>query len=218
MKRFHVKLKGLTPYMQHRMDDAKLDAWEQSRGQIIERPDVDHADAVRAMFHAHIDASGHTFVPADQIRLALVTGGTYLKSKVGTKAKSMKGIVAAMFMVYPDQVPIVPYDLIDKRSAVNRAIKGRVMVVRPKWSAGWEIEFELQIGEQSVTKQTVKDLLEVTGNYVGIGSYRPTNNGNFGRFEIIELQELNAPTTTGRERNDISTSSVGKEVEEEEVA
>lgn len=40
MKKYKVKIKGLTPYMQHRMDDVKLDAWEKLRGPIHERDDV----------------------------------------------------------------------------------------------------------------------------------------------------------------------------------
>lgn len=38
MKAYRIKLKGLTPYMQHRMDDKKLDEWEKQRGPIMERP------------------------------------------------------------------------------------------------------------------------------------------------------------------------------------
>ncbi len=51
MKQFKIKIAGLTPYLQHRMDDLKLEAWEKNRGLIIERSDIAHEDLVRAEFH-----------------------------------------------------------------------------------------------------------------------------------------------------------------------
>ena len=62
--KYRVKIEGLTPYMQHRMDDQKLEAWEKNRNQIIERPDVGHEDLVRAEFHAYRNKEGKLFLPS----------------------------------------------------------------------------------------------------------------------------------------------------------
>lgn len=191
MQTFNIKIKGLTPYMQHRMDDQKLEAWEKKRGPIHERPEVSHEDALRAEYHCYRNADGKCFIPADQIRGALISAGSYVKSKVGGRSKSMKIIVAAMFMIEPEQVLIPDYDAIDKRSAVNRNIKGRVIVIRPKWST-WEAEFTLNVYEDTITQETIEQLFEYAGNLVGIGSFRPTNNGLFGRFKLESLR-LNQP-------------------------
>jgi stress response protein YsnF len=51
MKKYKVIIEGVTPYMQHRMDDQKLEAWEKQRGPIHERPDVAHETTVRAEYH-----------------------------------------------------------------------------------------------------------------------------------------------------------------------
>lgn len=185
--KYQVTIKGLTPYMQHRMDDQKLEQWEKNRKHIIERPEVSHEDAVRAEYHCYRNTDGKCFIPADQLRMALINGGGYLKSKVGAKTKSMKSIIAAMFMVAPEEILLPDYDLIDKRSAVNRNIKARVITVRPKWSE-WQVTFTMEVGEKSITRETITELISTTGNYVGIGSYRPTNNGSFGRFELIDLK------------------------------
>jgi hypothetical protein len=191
MKKFKVKIKGITPYMQHRMDDQKLEQWEKSRKHIIERPEVAKEDAVRAEYHCYRDEHDRCFIPAEQIRSALIGGGTFLKSKVGTRTKSMKGIVAAMFMVNPENIIMPDYDAIDKRSAVNKNVKARVITIRPKWTK-WEASFILEVGENSITKETIIDLINSTGNYVGIGSFRPTNNGYFGRFQLDSIEEVAA--------------------------
>lgn len=189
MKQYNVKIKGVTPYMQHRMDDQKLEAWEKNRGHIHERPDIAHTDVVRAEFHCYRNNNGCCYIPSDQIRGSLINAGSYVKAKVGGRSKSMKQIVAAMFMVYPEQIVLPDYDVIDKRSGVNHKVKARIITIRPRWN-NWEAEFTLEISERSITTETVKSILEYAGDYVGIGSFRPTHNGMFGRFELVSIEEV----------------------------
>src|SRR6478735_501068 len=116
MKQFKIKIKGLTPYMQHRMDDEKLEVWEKKRGKIMERPEVSQEDATRAEYHCFRNSEGKCYIPADHLRGCLINAGTYMKAKVGGKSKSMKVIVAATFVPTPDQILLPDYDAIDKRS------------------------------------------------------------------------------------------------------
>lgn len=186
MKTYNVKIKGVTPYMQHRMDDLKLEAWEKDRGLIMERTDISREDLVRAEYHCYRNPQGKCFLPADQLRGSFITAGSAVKAKVGGRSKSMKQVVAAMFMVTPDEILLPDFDVIDKRSAVNRNIKARIIVIRPKWLT-WEASFELNVMNDTITKETVKSVIEYAGDYVGIGSFRPTNNGMFGRFQLIDI-------------------------------
>ncbi len=179
--------------MQHRMDDIKLEAWEKLRGKIMERPEVSHEDAVRAEYHCYRNPQGQCYIPSDQIRGALIGAGTYMKAKVGGRSKSMKTLVAATFVPNEEQIIIPDYDAVDKRSAVNRNIKARIIVIRPKWTT-WEAEFTLNIHEDTITAETVKELLTYAGAYVGIGSFRPTNNGMFGRFEVVAALAKTEPS------------------------
>lgn len=192
MKSFKIKIEGLTPYMQHRMDTTKLEEWEKKRGLIMERAEVSQEDAVRAEFHCYRNSEGKCFIPSDQLKGSFINAGSYVKSKVGGRSKSMKQIVAAMFNVIPEQILIPDYDAIDKRSAVNRNVKARIVAIRPKWTT-WSLEFTLEVGENSITTETIRSIIEYAGNYVGIGSFRPTNNGMFGRFELTSIEEIKTP-------------------------
>lgn len=186
MKKYKIKIDGVTPYMQHRMDDIKLDQWEKVRGPIHERPEVSHEDAVRAEYHCYRSADGPCYIPADHLRGAFIAAGSFVKAKVGGRSKSMKTIVAAMFTISPDEIHLPEYDTIDKRSAVNRNVKARVIVVRPKWTQ-WGASFTLIVDEDSITTQTITQIIEYAGKYVGIGSFRPVNNGLFGRFNLDSI-------------------------------
>lgn len=189
MKSYQLTLKSLSPYMQHRMDDISLSEWEKCRKQIIERPEISQADVHRAEYHSYRTQEGLCYIPAEHFRQSLINAGTYMKSKVGARSKSMKTIVAATFMIAPDEILIPDWDIIDKRSAVNKNIKGRVMVIRPKWTE-WEVSVTMNCSESTITKETIQQLFEYAGNYVGIGSFRPTNNGLFGRFEVLSISSL----------------------------
>lgn len=183
MKQFNITIEGLTPYMQHRMDDQKLEDWEKKRGKIMERPEVSQQDATRAEYHCYRNEEGKCYIPADQIRGSLIAAGSYMKAKMGGRSKSMKVIVAATFVPTPDQILMPDYDAIDKRSGVNRNVKARIIVIRPKWTK-WEANFVLNVYEDTITESTVRELVNYAGSYVGIGSFRPTNNGMFGRFKM----------------------------------
>lgn len=190
MKKYKVKIKGVTPYMQHRMDDVKLEEWEKDRGRIIERDDVNQEDLVRATFHMYLDDKNKPYMPGEHLRGSFINAGAFIKSKVGNSKKSMKNVVAGMFYIKPEQIPLPEKDwIIDKRSAVNRNIKARIITIRPKWEK-WEVTFTLEVDNDTITDQTVKKIIEYAGQYVGIGSFRPQNNGMFGRFNIVKFENI----------------------------
>jgi len=162
MKKYKVKIKGVTPYMQKRMDDAELEEWEKKRGKIIERKDISDSDYKRALFHSHIDDDGNHYVPSEQLEGSMINAGAFMKAKVGNSRKSMKNIVAAMFSVYPINIPILEDWAIDKRSGVNRNIRGRVILIRPKWKE-WKLDFEIHVDNDTITDETVKEILIYAG-------------------------------------------------------
>ena len=188
MKEFKVTIEGVTPYMQHRMDDLKLEDWEKNRKLIIERDDIAKADAIRAEFHSYNDKDGF-FIPSEHLVGSFINAGALVKSKVGNGKKSMKNIVAGMFSIKEPKLRLSKDYEIDKRSAVNRNIKARIIVVRPKWNT-WESTFTLQVDNDTITKETVEQIITYAGQYIGIGSFRPTNNGRFGRFKLNKITAL----------------------------
>lgn len=192
MRNFKVKVKGVTPYMQHRMDDASLQEWEKRRGTIVERDNLNEEPEKRAAFHAYINQSGNYFIPSDHFKQSFIKGGAFVKSKVGNSKKSMKNIVAGMWRIMEPEIMLDKFDEVDTRSAVNKNVKARVIVHRPKWNK-WSAEFTLLIDDDQkngITIDTIESIIGYSGRYLGVGSYRPEHTGEFGRFEIDEIFEL----------------------------
>jgi hypothetical protein len=189
MKTYSIEIKGKTPYMQHRMDDQKLSEWESNRKLIIERPEVSKDDLTRAEYHCYRNLDGKCFIPSEHLRSSFINAGALVKSKVGNSRKSMKNIVAGMFFVEPEEILMPDYDVIDKRSAVNRNVKARIITIRPKWT-NWKAKFNLLVDNDTITTETIKEIIINAGNSIGIGSFRPTNNGMFGRFGLENIKEI----------------------------
>jgi len=171
------------------MDNTTLEQWEKNRKKIIERSDINKEDMIRAIFHSFSNPDGSFYMPSDHVLGALINAGNYMKAKVGNSRKSMANIVAAMFSVSPEKIAIPAFDEVDKRSAVNRNIKGRIIVIRPKWNE-WQITFTLDIDDDTLTNETILSLLNYAGRYVGLGSFRPEHRGHFGRFSVVKFVSM----------------------------
>lgn len=138
---------------------------------------------------------GSCGVPVLSIRGALIESAKDYKvpGKRYSLAKLLKGCEVAPMEFVPlmrDGKPITEYQ-IDSRRAVNKNTKGAIIVHRPKFPAGWQINFSLilddslfAISDEDVRK-LMKDVLDDAGRRVGIGSFRPANSGWFGRFKVI---------------------------------
>lgn len=187
--------------MQHRMCDQKLQEWEIKRGNIIERDGLNDEPEKIAAFHSYIDNSGKYYIPADHFKQCFVKGGGFVKAKVGNANRSMKNIVAAMWRIKEDKIDFRKFDEVDTRSAVNRNVKARIIVHRPKWLE-WECTFTLIIDDDKkngITVETIQNIISYGGRYLGVGSYRPEHTGEYGRFELESILELSTKKVEEKE-------------------
>ena len=83
MKKYKVIIEGVTPYMQHRMDDTKLDQWEKLRPPIHERPEVSHEDAVRAAGMGVNDVGFGHILPVSLALVSKISPRRMLATSVG---------------------------------------------------------------------------------------------------------------------------------------
>ena len=93
-------------------------------------------------------------------------------------------------LVTPDAIPHIVQDWeVDTRSViVNR---GRIMRSRPCFEK-WALEFQLDIDDEEIPAEVVKDVLDHAGKRVGIGDFRPEKGGSFGRFHVTKWDVVEA--------------------------
>lgn len=187
MKTYRVKLKSLSPY-------------SQSKHYNVPKLEKELADAYERrtwMNRMHVDEHGEVFIPPMAFKNCLSEAAKFLGIQIPGKGKSnyTKHFEAGVMVV--DPVPIhvkankvqpeelfVPSD--GKRGGGSRVIK-----LFPNIPS-WEGEVEIHVLDETITKEVLMQHLEEAGKLIGIGRFRPRNNGFYGRFKVEKVQEVQA--------------------------
>ena len=69
-----------------------------------------------------------------------------------------------------------------------------VWITRVAIPRGWKANFNLMVDTSQVELSVLETMIQASGKFIGIGSWRPANGGRFGRFT---LDEFNAVEVAG---------------------
>lgn len=184
MKTFKVTVKQRTPYMQDQMHDESLEQFEKTGKGNSKTHDVSLPDYERALSACYLNKAGEHYIPAEHLIGCFINAG----KRVKRNKRSMSEMVAGTWDIQPMQIIIPVFDEIDKRSAFNTKIKARILKIRPKWSI-YKVSFTIHIDDE-ITSEMVRNIIEIGGNEIGIGSFTPRHKGKFGRFELVDFKEI----------------------------
>jgi len=141
----------------------------------------------------HVDAKGMVFIPPMAFKNCLSEAAKYLSVQIQGKGKSTytKHFEAGLMVM--DPVPLgvhrdkvepewlfVPAD--GRRGGPKRVAKCFPLVRE------WTGTVKFFIVDDTITEDVFRHHLEQAGKYIGIGRFRPRNNGYYGRFEIKSLK------------------------------
>lgn len=140
---------------------------------------------------SHIDESGHVFLPSYSVKNCLVDAAVYAAIKTsgkGTISKHFRQGIMAAGDVTLDQTKddivkrtmFCPSD--GKRGSGRRVIKHFPLL--PSWSG----EAKIYVIDPIIDMEVMARVLGVAGMFIGIGSYRPQNGGDNGRFTVENLK------------------------------
>ena len=180
MKQIQVSIKGTAPLLQHKLSaqvesDLAKSAKKQS-GQ-NKRDDIET--------YLYKNAEGVICQPVEHILQAIIKQLSNYKIQ-GKGKKTFKELGKGALSGFPELIPhkIQAYT-VDSRTVVIPATKGRTVRERPRLDA-WELEFTLEILNDDLPSDVVKNALDDAGRESGIGDYRP----RFGRFIVTSFKEL----------------------------
>lgn len=183
MKKAICKLKSISPYSQSRHYDApKLQR---------ELPKDYEARTWRERLHTNKD--GNVFIPPMAFKNCVSEIAKYLGLQIPGKGKSTytKHFEAGVLVVEGLTLPVkkeqvqgqwlfVPSD--GKRGGAKRVDK--CFPVIPEWQG----EVEFVILDEIITQDVFTKHLEEAGKFIGIGYFRPRNNGYWGRFSVEDVK------------------------------
>lgn len=183
-----VSVKGISPLMQHKFPMPEFS--EMGKGSKKQTGAKDYTVEWREYLYTNSEG---VVQPAVHFESAMIAAAVNFKV-AGKRGKTFKDLFRAAVFVSPDEIPHnipVPEELdtdadkplyLDLRPVVvNRA---RIVRIRPTFKPGWELDFEIQVMDDSIHSDLVNDVLALAGKTVGIGDYRP----RFGRFMITRFE------------------------------
>ena len=179
MKTIKVSIKGISPLLMHRFDVS-----DAASGGPVKVPDSAEEAAEKAAYRL---PDGMLYVPAENVRAALVAAAVYEK---GRGRASLQKYAAAAIFVSPQALELGTdkYE-IDARPVVVPATRGRVIRYRPRLDK-WGLTFYLEYDDELLTEEQVRRIVDHCGSKVGLLDFRPQKKGPFGRFMVERWEVL----------------------------
>lgn len=140
----------------------------------------------------HTTEDGHVFIPPMAFKNSLSEAAKFLSMQIPGKNKSTytKHFEAGVLVFDPLVLPILAKDVHGEWLFVpsdgKRGGGSRVERCFPLIRA-WEGQVTYHILDDTITQDVFARHLTVSGGLIGIGRFRPRNNGFYGRFEVKGL-------------------------------
>ena len=183
MKKVIATLRSTSPY-------------GQSRGYVEPKLDKESSSDFEKRtwrLRMHTDPNGNVFIPPMAFKNCLSEAAKYLGIQIPGKGKSTytKHFEAGVMVMDPVSLGVkaegvdgqwlfVPAD--GKRGGGKRVWKCFPVI------QAWEADVIFYVLDETITDDVFRHHLVEAGKFIGIGFFRPRNNGFYGRFEVLDVQ------------------------------
>ena len=141
----------------------------------------------------HTDKDGQVYIPPMAFKNCIAEAAKYLSIQIPGKGKSTytKHIEAGVQVFDPVPLGIkakdVQGELLFLPSDGKRGGGKRVDKMYP-CIVDWQADVIFYVLDETVTKTVFIEHLDQAGKFIGIGRFRPRNNGFYGRFEVLKVE------------------------------
>jgi hypothetical protein len=191
MQVYGIEIRGVTPYSQSRVYDVDR---EQGEG---------NDDYSRRTWrnHMHSTRDGEVFIPPNAVKNCLSEAAKYLNIVIPGKGKATytkhfeAGVQIAKPILLGIKAKDVPCEKLFLPADGRRGSGKRIWKYYPIIDA-WGGVIEVIVLDETVlqTSKTtglsiLEDVFRGAGQFIGLGRFRPRNNGFYGRFDVVRIAE-----------------------------
>lgn len=183
MRKFLATVVSTTPYSQGKFHDTPR----------LDKESPDEYEKRTWMERLHTDETGNVFIPPMAFKNCLSESAKFLSMKIpGQRNATYTKHFEAGVMVLKD-IPIgvkkkdVKAEWLFVPSDGVRGGGKRVKKCFPKID-NWKAIVEFTVVDDTITKEVFTKHLQEAGNLIGIGRFRPRNNGYYGRFDVTKVE------------------------------
>lgn len=141
----------------------------------------------------HVGENGHVVVSPMALKNMIAEAAKFTPRQGPGKGKSTwtKNFEAGILVVEPMQLPTLAKDVQAEHlflpSDGRRGGGKRVWKLYPKIEA-WTGKAQFVIADDHITEAIFETYLREAGSFIGLGRFRPRNNGFYGRFSVEKIE------------------------------
>lgn len=183
MKQAIAHLKSMSPYSQSRFHDIEKLAKENSQ---------DYEERTWRG-RLHVNDSGHVFIPPMSFKNCLSEAAKFMSRQIPGKGKATytKHFEAGVLVMDPLVLPFKATDVAgewlfvpsDGKRGGGSRVKKCFPVIHD-----WNGKVIFHILDDTITKDAFEEHLREAGSFIGVGRFRPRNNGFYGRFTVEKVE------------------------------
>jgi len=140
----------------------------------------------------HVDANGHLAIPPMAFKNCLAEIAKYLSVQIPGKGKTTytkhfeAGVMVLEGLTLPITKEEVPGEWLFVPASGRRGDGKRVQKCFPVIHQ-WKGPVTYHVLDDVITEEIFAQHLRDAGNFIGIGRFRPRNNGYYGRFKVDRI-------------------------------
>lgn len=188
-----VTIEGTTPLLMNRFTEANEVAV--SGGTAATLRGDKGSPREQAEPKRYSDNEGNLYIPGPNIFACIIAAGTFHKAGKSKITTTKSSLIPAGLTIEEVVCPLqdakgeaIKDWEVDSRSVVIPSTGGRIMCHRPRVDA-WRIPFTIDLDQTVFAPKLVRAIIDDAGKKIGLGDYRPSRKGPFGRFVVSRWEE-----------------------------
>lgn len=179
MKTATVRLESVSPYSQSRYHGEE---------KLNKETSVDYERRTWRS-RLHVNDGGHVFIPPMAFKNCLAEAAKFMSRQIPGKGKSTytKHFEAGLLVTDPVDLGIKAADVQGEWLFVpSDGVRGSGKRVEKCFPVihEWSGDVTFHVLDDTITEDIFNQHLSEAGNFIGIGRFRPRNNGFYGRFAV----------------------------------
>jgi hypothetical protein len=187
-----IRIRGITPLIMNRFTDEAAEAASKGSRSSIATTDRGTPLEIAGSKLYH-DLDGNFCIPQPNVLRCLVDGGSFHKSGKKQITTQKSSLLYACFDIEGVTIPLIheqPWK-VDTRPVRIPTTGGRILRHRPMFD-DWELEFVLFIDTEIIDLALARRIVDDAGKRIGLGDFRPSTKGPFGKFVVVLWREKKA--------------------------
>jgi len=191
-----VTCRGVTPLLMNRIPPETLEQvrTKAKKPKTAQRPAVPRDEAIPKLY---VTAEGAPYIPTENLLSCLVAAGQSVRLDGKRQVSTAKSTVLPAFLSLEERfLPLFvhgngdesPEWEVDMRPGRNPNGGELVCLVRPRFDQ-WAFRVTATVDLDEVGINIARDLFDIAGKRIGLGDFRPSRKGLYGKFQVVGWEE-----------------------------